>query len=312
MQNRYAKSISACAFILSVVLGGNAHAIDVDPGDYTAAPAGTFLALGYAQWATRNELNVLGVGTLKPGYKLDSAVNIARFVQFVDIGGIIVDPQILLPFGSLYNANLGGVRVPDSNGMADPILAATAWLVNKPDPVYSTYLGVTPYVTIPLGTYHRNNPINLGENRWKGTLQFGLIQGIAPNLLVDLIGDVTFYGSNADANALGQRLTESPSSQLQSWLRYNVNPKLSLAAGYSYTFGGNQYLNGVSNGLRTEFQQIRGSLQYMMAPDWQIQAQIIHDFGVHGGFPQDIGVRLRILKIFAGDTPAQPVVKSKF
>src|SRR5262249_35735255 len=151
-----------------------------------------------------------------------------------------VDPQIILPFGSLYNAQLGGVRVPDSSGIGDPLLAATVWLINKPDPVYSSYFAITPFLGIPLGAYNNANPVNLGTNRWRGIIQAGLNQGIAPNLLIDLYADVTFNSENRNGSTAGAVFRQDPSFELQAWLRYNVTPQLSLAAGYAYNFGGAQ------------------------------------------------------------------------
>ncbi|WP_235595634.1 transporter [Pseudomonas syringae] len=50
----------------------------------------------------------------------------------MDIGGITVDPQILLPFGHVYDARIGGQSLGSASGMGDPIVGATFWLVNQP------------------------------------------------------------------------------------------------------------------------------------------------------------------------------------
>ncbi|MFJ7441249.1 transporter [Methylorubrum thiocyanatum] len=284
---------------LTMCASTSVRALDVDPGDYTALPPGTSAFIMYGNYAQRNSINVVGVGDINQGYQLDSAVGIARFVHWMDIAGITVDPQVLIPFGSLYNGRLGGSRVASSSGFGNPILAATAWLVNKPDPVYSTYFGITPFLTLPLGKYDRDAAVNIGSDVFQATLQAGLIQGIAPKFHVDLIGDVTFSTDSRVAGPGRQYLTRDASYQAQSYLRYALTDKISLAVGHSYTFGGDQYVGGIKNGLRTEGHQIRGVVQAFLDPTLQIQVAAFHDFGVKGGFEQDFGVKVRLLKVFA-------------
>lgn len=276
-----------------------AAAIDVDPGDYTALPPGTSAFLMYGQYAQRNSINVIGTGNIGQGYELDSAVGIARFVHWIEVAGITVDPQLLIPFGSLYNGRIAGSRVPSSTGMANPIVAATAWLINKPDPVYATYFGVTPFFSIPIGKFDRDAALNIGSDAFQATLQAGYIQGIAPKFHIEFYGDATFTTDSRVGGSVRQYLQQDASFQLQSYLRYEAAPGIFLTAGHSYTFGGNQYIAGIRNGLRTEGHQIRGIVQAFLDPTTQIQVGLFHDFGVRGGFSQDIGMKVRYLKVFS-------------
>lgn len=295
--SRGAAATYAAASIM--LAAGPASAIDVDPGDYTALPPGTSAFLLYGQYAQRNSINVLGTGTIGQGYELDSAVGIARFVHWIEIAGIVVDPQILIPVGSLYNGRLAGSRVPSATGLANPIVAATAWLINKPDPVYATYFGITPFFTIPIGKFDPNAALNIGSDTFQATLQAGYIQGFAPKFHFEFYGDATFSTDSRVGGPARQSLQQDPSFQLQSYLRYEVADGIFLTAGHSYTFGGDQYIGGIRNGLRTEGHQVRGIVQAFLDPTTQIQVGLFHDFGVRGGFAQDVGVRVRYLKIFA-------------
>lgn len=296
---RSASKILAGTLALMMCAGTPVRALDVDAGDYTALPPGTDAFLLYGNYAQRNSINVVGTGTINQGFQLDSAVGIARFVHWMDIGGITVDPQVLIPFGSLYNGRLAGSRVPSSSGFANPILAATAWLVNKPDPVYSTYFGITPFFILPIGKYDRDLPVNIGSDAFQTVIQAGFIQGIAPKWTIDLIGDATFTTDSQRGSLVRQTLSQDTSYQVQSYIRYALTDKVTIGAGHSYTFGGDQYLDHIKNGLRTEGHQIRGLIQAFLDPTTQIQVAAFHDFGVRGGFTQDFGVKLRFLKIFA-------------
>ncbi len=155
--------------VVALAFAVEAGAVDVEPGDYTALPAGTNLLIGYYQYATRDKLysngNQVGINA-----KLDSHIGIARYVRFVDIGGYIVDPQILVPFGEL-KAKDDLSALGSTSGVADPILAATVWVINKPKE--GEYLGITPFVWVPIGSYDNNKALNLGQNRWQFALQAG-------------------------------------------------------------------------------------------------------------------------------------------
>ena len=49
-----------------------------------------------------------------------------RLIHFMDIGGMTVDPQILLPFDPVYDARIAGQSWGSANGLADPIIDTEA------------------------------------------------------------------------------------------------------------------------------------------------------------------------------------------
>ena len=104
-----------------------ASALDVDAGDYTAMPAGTNVGLLYYQHAERNRLYANG-DKLPLDAGLDSDIGILRGVHFMELGGYIVDPQFLLPFGNMRAKDDLSALGSDS-GTGDLMLAATVWLV---------------------------------------------------------------------------------------------------------------------------------------------------------------------------------------
>lgn len=274
---------------------GPARAFDVDAGDYQAAPPGTTLALGYYQYATRSRLNVDGGRNITKDTRLDSHVGIARFVHYVNIGGFTVDPQILIPFGSLDHAKVGGARLESAQGIGDPILAATAWFVN--DKESKTWFGVTPFLSLPMGEYQDGKALNLGENRWKLTMQAGLVKGFG-DFTLDLLADTTWYGDNDEAGNGSQRLKQNNSYQLQSWLRYHISPETYIGAGYSKTFGGKQSLDGVYTGSKTDVDQARLTFGTFVTPSMQLLGVAATDLHVDGGFKEDFRLNLRLLKVF--------------
>ena len=104
-----------------------AGATDVDPGDYTALPPGTNMFLIYGQHIHRDELRTPDGATLKSGTSLDTSVTLLRYVHFTKLGPFVVDPQIILPIGSVHNARVGGQGLGKDTGLGDALIFATIW-----------------------------------------------------------------------------------------------------------------------------------------------------------------------------------------
>ena len=284
------------AVALAVALAGSARAVDVDAGDYDAAPAGTNLAIGYAQFAHNDSFHPLGGATLKDNTSLDTQIGIARLVHYTSIGGVVIDPQILVPFGALDNAKVAGGSLGHASGLADPILAATLWVVN--DPAKNAYVGITPFVWVPIGNYAAGKALNLGEHRWKGAVQAGVVQGVAPKIVAELYADTTFYGDNTDVGISHLTLTQHESYQVQGWLRYDFSPLSHVALGYDQTLGGKQFVAGISTGQETKFSQVRVNYAQMVSSSLQLSATLARDVAASGGFEESWRVNLRVLKLF--------------
>jgi hypothetical protein len=280
MRYRKTAATTSAALLGAVLTGapGPAAALDVDPGDYAAAPPGTSLALGYGLFSWRDSFST-NTDENVGNSNLDTQVGILRLVHYVDLFGITADPQIFLPFGFLNNAELGGNNLDSASGFGDIILASTFWPVNQPDE--KRWFGVTPFLFVPTGSYRNKQPLNIGENRYKLVLQAGYVEGfeaLGEDWMVDLIADTTWYFNNDRAGADGDStLRQNNSYQLQGWLRYFIEKDWSVGAGYSGTWGGKQRVSGDTNGLSTEAQQLRAITQYWLLPDLQLQATVRTD-----------------------------------
>ncbi|MBK1850085.1 transporter [Marinobacter sp. 1-4A] len=281
-------------FATLLLASGPTMAVDVDAGDYTALPAGTNLAMGYYQFATRDALYSDGnKAPINAG--LDSHIGILRGVHFTEIAGYIVDPQFLLPVGKLEGKD-DTSGLGDASGIGDLTLAATVWLVNEPES--NTYFGITPFVFAPTGSYDKKDALNLGENRWKYALQAGFITGLTPNISLDLAGDVTFYGENDEFGASNATLKQDPSYQLQGYLRYHMSSQWDLRAGVSHTLGGETKVNGIDQDNRMSYTKMTLGTAWFATPSLQLLANYGTDLSIRNGFKEQHRINLRILKAF--------------
>ena len=290
---RVQRAWAAAMLAFAAVAAKPAMAIDVDAGDYTALPAGTNLGLLYYQHVERDR--IYAGGHQVSGGSLDSDVGIARYVHYMKLGNFTVDPQFLLPFGTLRGRN-NLSALGNTTGVGDLILAATVWVYN--DPGSHRYLGITPFIYVPTGSYNGNRGLNLGENRWKFALQAGYITPLVDRFTLDLVGDVTVFGHNTDFTAAHATMTEDPLVQMQAWLRYNVTDTFDVRAGLSYSMGGLTHVNGVSQGDRVNTSKFSVGFAWFPAKTWQVLGTYGNDISVHNGPMESTRVNLRVMKIF--------------
>lgn len=288
--NKYAKALLLGC--LAPMLPATCVALDIDGGDYTPLPDGTNMALlyyhhGYSHSAYSHGSNVGG------GTHLTQDIGTLRMIHFMEVGGFIIDPQFLLPFGHIKgkqdDSDLG-----TGNGMGDLILASTIWLVNNP--ASGTYLGVTPMVTLPSGDYDKNDALNIGENRHKYILQLGLSQKLIDQLTLDAAFDGTHFGDN-DHYAGNSILKQHTLYQGQVILRYNILSNLDIRTSYSRQFGGEQSVGGVSQGRPGQSKYSIGTA-YMLPSKTQLILGWGRDTDIDNGFKTQSQLSLRVAQIF--------------
>lgn len=271
-----------------------AWGIDVDSADFMPAPEGTTMGLLYAQYAKRDRLYQDGKQVLDDP-SLNSTIGIARLVHYMKFNEITVAPQFLLPFGKL-DAGEDTVALGKKSGIGDIIVATPFWLIN--DVNSRSYLVFAPYLALPTGKYDHEDPLNLGENRWKFTFQVGAVKGFSEKWYVDLTGDVTFYGKNDDYGATNSMMEQDPLYQGQIYLRHQFSPTANGFVGLSQTFGGETKVNGISNNDDPRQTKISIGGSSFISPKTQILVTIARDLKVENGFMENARINMRLLHIF--------------
>lgn len=284
---------AACAVALA--LPGLACAVTIDAGDYTYLPAGTSLAVGYYQHTEGRQLYAGGKKVADQA-RVEADVGILRGVHYVDVGGLTMAPQFLLPFGRVHTGgDLAGVDA--TNGVGDLILASTIHLMK--DPEGRRAFAVTPWLWLPTGRYDRNAPLNpFGENRWKFALQTGWITPLSERFTLDLIADGQVFGRNGDYGPTGATLRQRPAWELQSHLRYNLGAATWVGGMLSQAGGGETEIDGIAQGDRQRRSKALLSVAHFVAPGWQVLTSLGRDLSVRSGVKEDARLNLRLLKVF--------------
>ena len=286
---------SAFAFMVVSSAMAPAHAVDIDPGDWTAPPVGSDLFLVYAQHANRTTLYTGGQVTTNA--KLGSDVLILRYVHPIDVGGYVVAPQVLLPSAGL---RAGGVveGLGKSTGVGDLILASPIWF-KKADAVSRHSFAFAPYLFLPTGEYDSGRSLNIGENRWKAVLQFGGTYQVAKKWDLEGSIDAMVFGKNKEYGVKGtDALKQRPLYQLQGSLNWHQSPGTLLAVGLSHTFGGVQKVNDISLVNEVATTKLAVTASTFVTPSVQLMVSAGRDLKVDNGFKESSRLNLRLLKVF--------------
>ncbi len=295
MKKRSLVSAIACG-LGAAITAGPTWAIDYQPFDWVPLLRGTKVLSLYYEYGAHDSYNNTITGTFDHDTNLDSHIGIVRYIHYSkeSLFGHQWDWNVLVPFGGLRDGRINGQQLGNANGVADPVASIGYFLINEPEK--KRFLTFAPYLTIPIGSYDRNKPLNLGGNR------------IGDKFTVDVSAGWTWYGDNTKAGNGYQKLTQDTSYELYGWLAYNVSDAVGhafpgasnaqVAIGYMGIFGGEQKLDGISNGQKARQDQLRATYMMNFSPTTQGLLEVTHDMHVEGQFKQNFGLILRLVKAF--------------
>jgi hypothetical protein len=236
---------SGGALLLTLALAaGAAHAQELTPRAYAPAPiGGNIFVLSYVR--------TTGGILFDPALPVDDAdadLNGGVFVYARTFGffGRSAAAQVVVPYlgGSVGGILQGEPLAFSGSGWGDlrgklmvnvlggPALKRREFAALRPD----TVLGVSVEVMAPTGKYESTKPVNVGANRWsiKPEVGFSRTHG---HWYVEVYAGVWFFGDNTNFNG-GQLREQAPMGAFQAHLSYIFNPRLWLAADYTYYTGG--------------------------------------------------------------------------
>ncbi len=272
--------------------------------DYIPAPPDTLVVMTYYEHVSA-QYSFLNGHKVTNDLGLTENIGLFRPIYFTKLGPFIIDPNVIIPFGSAsINQGAGATSFnTTSSGLGDPLWICTFWLWHKDDT--KTYAAITPIMITPLGTYNSNKALNLGANRWSWNIQGAFVKGweIIPghNLYAEAVVAGQFYTNNysslnpgvLDRRRIG-RLGQQPEVDCEGHLSYDLTKTVFAAVDYYGAFAGRQSFDGVSlrNSLATS--TIGATLAYSFAPGFQVMLQYKGDVAVNSG-PQTNTILARFL-----------------
>lgn len=272
----------------------SAQAVEVAPGDYEQYPVGATIGVVYYQHASTDALYVDG-HKASSDFNLTSDIGILRLLHVYELSDrLTVDPQFLLPFGRV-SGSADASALGDASGVGDLILAtAFKYRLNDARDV----IAFTPFLYVPTGSYDKDDPINLGENRWKLDLQAAYVKHFGEKWALDLIGDAIWYGDNDDYGPASVRREQDVSYSAQVIGRYMPTATTTYAIGFGHNRGGENEIAGVRPGDETDTTNFRLTATTFVTAKDQLQVQLGKDLSVENGPREDFRVNLRYAHIF--------------
>ncbi len=268
------------------------YAIDGSPNDYAWLGDGTTVAALYLQSSSAGTLKLDGTGKV-PDSKLASSFALLRGLHFFTIGEQKFSTNAYMAVATFHDARVNGRDQKTTDGISDFTFGAT-WYPLTSQEATGTTLGLSTFLTTPTGAFEANR-VTMGSGTWTVTPQVGIVQGLGGGFYFDGIADIAIA---ADHSKDGIHYEQDPSAQLQTYIRYQVTPESALSFGYSGSFGGKSYQNGVYTGLKTRRDQLRAFASTFITPSTQLQGMVGHDVGVEGGYQTDIVGQLRLAVVF--------------
>jgi len=328
------KLTAACMLAGSLVgwhapaIAGSDNSSDTYAGDYQGGslPIGTFLAIQYAGFAHSNGFFDNG-GNKVPNSHANIWEEFSRVAYFTQLGGHPLVLEAELPYATLTDVGNMAPAAPNNlvkGGRTDPVVHFTYFVIS--DAAAQRWLGLTDYSYLPVGDYDPTRAINVATaHQYTNVPQIGYTEGLgkfSPALkgfFFDFIGNASFHTDGHDPISFNgglvtfDKLTQKNSYDIRAYLRYEPTTFLHAAIGIEKSWGGEQIATGgrissvipLPDAPVSKDDYLRGHLQFQvpLARDLAVAADIFHDFTRVGGFKDEIGAELRVIKFFF---PAPP------
>lgn len=259
------------------------------PLDYEAPDVGTNLATLYLYDKTYT--GPYYQGSNAPSGHIDAYISALQLTTTVDVSGYTVCPFVVLPYASAISTKgeMSDTVGHSSTGMGDVSVGATGWIIN--DRNANRYLSATLLAFFPTGRYEPNQLLNIGENRYKGTLTIAYVDKIAERWFIELAPEYGLYGKNN--NFMGQTYKQSPTYAFNSNLRYNYSDQLALYGGYQKSWGGESILDGANQHDPITTEHIAAGIYYYTLGGTQILLRYAKEFNVQNGLKATDDILLR-------------------
>lgn len=261
----------------------HAAGISSDPGDYIGAPAGTQLALLYTQHLWADDFYKQGK-KVADNTNFQAEIAMLRYVNFMQLGDWIVDPQIIVP---IARQSMNGAET--LTGVGDIILGAIAWPYRNDQD--GRYFGFGGFITLPVGS-HEDRGFAVTNDRYQYNVQAGYYHSLNQKISLEGVVQAEFYEKQDYSQLEKGSFFQTDLSGI-----FKVTDKSNLALTWRYSDGGKEQISGLTT-LEDEQRHsmiVSGSTQIL--PNTQLLLQWKQDLDVNNGLEMS-GIQTRILYAF--------------
>ena len=197
--------------------------------------------------------------TVEPDAEFDATMAIVGYAHMYSLFDRAATGAILLPMGrvSATGTVAGRSANQSASGFGDPTLEFTINLIGPPaqktladalryEPGFS--LDLLADLALPIGEYHSDQALNLGQNRWYGRIGAPIVWQLGSwtpgqRTTLEFLPAVWLFGDNNDY--LGQTLKTDPLFQLDAHITRDFTDRFWGAIDGVWYSGGRASINGV-------------------------------------------------------------------
>lgn len=266
---------------------------EIFPGDFEPSAPGTNIA-SYFQYKRDLSGYYVNGKVILGGADLSAHAEVLGLSHYGQINDYTTLITLLLPHISARKTD--GTLPPGHgdafSGWSDPRLAMTIWPVQN----NQRSVAISSTLFIPVGEYHDDQAINAGDNRWKATMQVGWIEKLNDKLKLELIPEVTVYGTNHDY--VGNHMEQKNAYALTSFLRWRVLPILEAQIGYQANTGGEQTIANFEQDNETKNRRLFMGLTSGLAKNLIVGLRYSRDTALNYELKNTSDIVLRMHYIF--------------
>lgn len=228
--------------VLSAIILANtnifAAVYDVIPSDYEAAKPG--IQVMSINYINRTLIGPYSSGDIQTKDSISQNVYFLRYSYTDELFQNPISYNIALPFTTLETKGeiLPNAIGEKAKGMNDTVLSSTYWF--KADRKNKDYLALTFILAIPTGEYKETQILNIGENRYKYSLNLGYMTKLTDNTILELSPEFTVYDENEHT-----KMQQAPSYAINSNLRYKINKNYEVFTGYQYSYNSKTTIDSI-------------------------------------------------------------------
>jgi hypothetical protein len=233
--------LMSISLILSLVFAG--YAMALDPRDAIPAPSGTKVFTTYYSYYSGHDQYVQGE-RVNDNSNVNSTVLMLRPTYYGEIAGKpwlisaffpVGDKQVDVPVGN-------GTVHQGVEGFGDPTLLAAIWPYSNR--ATKNFFAFVFYATLPLGEYHNDKTINMGNNVWAFRPEIGWIKGFGDRWWLQLDGGIIYYTDNDDFSVRSLTLERDLQYYGEAHLSYDITPDCWIAGSVYYANGSQSRVKG--------------------------------------------------------------------
>lgn len=230
--------------------------------------------------------------------ELSTQILALRGVHFFEVAERPFSVVAVVPWSAteLAPSALASVLGKQASGLGDLRLGATGWLLAEREK--GRYLGISALASLPTGDYDNRQSLNIGENRYKATLNIGWIEPLGQNVLFELSPELAWFGDNPDYVG-GKQLEQRTAYALTSYLRYRATPNWQFHAGAQINRGGETIINSIRQDNAADNSRLMLGFTFLSdSKQHQWIVRVARDTEIRNGFKLDSEVLVRYLWMF--------------